>query len=108
MSGSVHDAAPSPGGRPAGLLEKLMAAIRPEFRAGVLTFEAADPVFGGQVCAVPGCHRVARCRQMCFGHHGRWRREGTPDLAGFIATTPGDWNGLLLTAAGLLQGAGVP
>ena len=71
MSGSVHDAAPSPGGRPAGLLEKLMAAIRPEFRAGVLTFEAADPVFGGQACAVPGCHRVARCRQMCFGHHGR-------------------------------------
>ena len=40
MSGSVHDAAPSPGGRPAGLLEKLMAAIRPEFRAEVLTFEA--------------------------------------------------------------------
>ncbi len=93
MSGSVHDAAPSPGGRPAGLLEKLMAAIRPEFRAEVLTFEAADPVFGGQVCAVPGCHRVARCRQMCFGHHGRWRREGTPDLADFIATTPSDWNG---------------
>lgn len=93
MSGPVHDAAPSPGGRPAGLLEKLMAAIRPEFRAEVLTFEAADPVFGGQVCAVPGCHRVARCRQMCFGHHGRWRREGTPDLAGFIATTPSDWNG---------------
>src|SRR5260370_1080047 len=30
---------------------------------------------------------------MCFGHHGRWRREGTPDLAGSIATTPGDWNG---------------
>jgi len=93
MSGSVHDAAPSPGGRPAGLLEKLMAAIRPGFRAEVLTFEAADPVFGGQVCAVPGCHRVARCRQMCFGHHGRWRREGTPDLADFIATTPSDWNG---------------
>src|SRR2546425_364869 len=93
MSGSVHDAAPSPGGRPAGLLEKLMAAIRPGFRAGVLTFEAADPVFGGQACAVPRCHRVARCRQMCFGHPARWPREGTPDLAGFIATTPGDWNG---------------
>ncbi len=42
---------------PACLLEKLMAAVRPEFRAGVLTFDPRDPVFGGPPCAVPGCSR---------------------------------------------------
>ena len=36
----------APGG-PAGLLEKLLAAVRPEFRADVLVFDPADPVFGG-------------------------------------------------------------
>ena len=47
MSGPGPDAAEA--GRcqhPAGLLEKLMAAVRPEFRAGVLTFDPRDPVFG--------------------------------------------------------------
>ena len=47
---------------PAGLLEKLMAAVRPEFRAGVLTFDPRDPVSGGPPCAVPGCERPARIR----------------------------------------------
>ncbi len=42
---------------PAGLLEKLMAAVRPEFRAGDLTFDPRDPVFGGPPCAVSGCGR---------------------------------------------------
>ena len=34
-------------GMPAGLLEKLMAAVRPEFRADDLVFDPRDPVFGG-------------------------------------------------------------
>ena len=33
-------------GMPAGLLEKLMAAVRPEFRADDLVFDPRDPVFG--------------------------------------------------------------
>ena len=37
---------------PAGLLEKLVAAVRPEFRAGELAFDPADPVFGGAICRV--------------------------------------------------------
>jgi len=46
---------------PAGLLEKLMAAVRPEFRADVLTFAPGDPVFGhGAACRVPQCGRPAR------------------------------------------------
>ena len=41
---------PGPGRQyraPAGLLEKLMAAVRPEFRADDLVFDPRDPVFGG-------------------------------------------------------------
>ena len=39
-------------GTPAGLLEKLMAAVRPEFRADDLVFDPRDPVFGGPACVV--------------------------------------------------------
>ncbi|MGH3417490.1 MAG: hypothetical protein ACRDSS_13555, partial [Actinocrinis sp.] len=53
---------------PPRLLEKLMAAVRPEFRAGILTFDPRDPVFGGPPCAVPDCERPARQRSMCWGH----------------------------------------
>ena len=45
-------------GMPAGLLEKLMAAVRPEFRADDLVFDPRDPVFGGAACVVGGCSRV--------------------------------------------------
>ena len=39
--------------RPAGLPEKLMVAIQPEFRADVLVLDPRDPVFGGPpVCGV--------------------------------------------------------
>ena len=37
---------------PAGLREKLMAAVRPEFRVDELAFDPADPVFGGAICRV--------------------------------------------------------
>ena len=74
--------------RPAGLLAKLMAVVRPEFRSDVLVFDPRDPVFGGPACAVPGCVRAARGRGLCPGHHQRWwRTEGRPDLARFIAAT---------------------
>jgi integrase len=78
---------------PAGLLEKLMAAVRPEFRAGVLTFDPRDPVFGGPACAVPGCERPARSRSVCWSHHERWLKAGKPDLAQFTASTRPDWAG---------------
>ena len=51
-SGTISQA-----GRPAGLLEKLLAVIRPEFRREVLVFDPRDPVFGGPPCAVPVCDR---------------------------------------------------
>jgi hypothetical protein len=77
---------------PAGLLEKLMAAVRPEFRADVLTFDPRDPVFGGPPCAVPGCQRPARNRNLCWGHRQRWHQADKPDLAVFTATTSPQWS----------------
>ena len=79
--------------RPAGLPEKLMVAIRPEFRADVLVFDPRDPVFGGPPCAVSGCDRPARSQRMCWSHQQRWYDAGKPDLVVFAATTSPDWTG---------------
>jgi integrase len=76
--------APAPAGG-AGLLEQLVAAVRPEFRSGVLAFPAADPVFGGTECQVAGCQRPARGRGLCPGHLHRWARAGRPALEVFAA-----------------------
>jgi hypothetical protein len=83
-------------GRPAaGWLEKLMAAVRPEFRAGVLAFDPADPVFGGESCLVPQCGRTARAIGMCHGHHQRWVHAGGPDPGAFAVSgdAAGPWFG---------------
>ena len=45
--------------RPAGLLAKLVSAVRPEFRVDVFIVDPSDPVFGGAPCHVPGCGRAA-------------------------------------------------
>jgi len=87
-SGTISQA-----GRPAGLLEKLLAVIRPEFRREVLVFDPGDPVFGGPPCAVPECGRPARCRRMCWSHSHRWMLAGKPDPAVFAATTSPGWAG---------------
>ena len=74
-----------------GGLERLMAAVRPEFRADVLVFPATDPVFGGGACRVTGCRRAARGHGLCQGHHLRWAKQGRPDLDVFAATTDAGW-----------------
>ena len=89
--------AEEPAGRPryhaAGLLEKLMAAVRPEFRADELVFDPADPVFGGSVCRVAACPRTARGgRGLCSAHHDRWIAEGRPDPDAFAAATSPRWH----------------
>jgi hypothetical protein len=82
-----------PLGRPVGLLEKLIAVVRPQFRAEVLVFDPRDPVFGGPPCTVPGCERPLRENGMCTAHTQRWRATGYPDLTEFIATTRPDFFG---------------
>jgi integrase len=70
-----------------GLLQKLFAAVRPEFRGDELVFDPRDPVFGGPPCRVPDCVRPDRGRGLCNAHHMRWRKAGEPDLDHFAATT---------------------
>ncbi|HJT04961.1 MAG TPA: site-specific integrase [Pseudonocardiaceae bacterium] len=80
----------SPDNAPAqhpGLLAKLMAAVRPEFRADVIDIDPADPVFGGPPCRVPDCRRIARTRGLCIGHYNRWQDAGQPDLEQFSDST---------------------
>jgi integrase len=76
---------------PAGLLEKLMAAVRPEFRAGELAFDRRDPVFGGKPCLVPACERPVAGHGLCQGHRQRWTSEGRPDVGEFAASTGPRW-----------------
>jgi hypothetical protein len=77
---------------PAGLLERLMVTVRPEFRADELVFDPADPVFGGAVCRVAACPRTARGgRGLCSAHHDRWIAEGKPDPDAFAAATSPRW-----------------
>jgi hypothetical protein len=73
------------------LLERLVGAVRPEFRTEVLVFDADDPVFGGGACRVTGCRRPARGHGLCQGHHLRWVSEGRPDLELFAACTDRRW-----------------
>lgn len=80
------DAAPENTRYP-GLLGKLMAAVRPEFRVEVFTVDSRDPVFGGLPCRVDGCDRTARVRGICLGHYNRWKNRGCPDIDEFVATT---------------------
>jgi len=78
---------------PAGLLEKLVTAVRPEFRAGEIAFDPADPVFGGAICRVASCPRTARGgRGLCAAHHDRWMAEGRPDRDAFAAETNPRWH----------------
>ena len=73
------------------MLERLMAAVRPEFRSRLLVFDADDTVFGGGACRVEQCRRPARGRGMCPGHLQRWVKEGRPDLEVFVAVTDPGW-----------------
>lgn len=69
-----------------GLLEKLMATVRPEFRVDILVPDQGDPVLGWKSCGVTGCDRPANDYELCKGHGGRWRkRQDHPDRASFLA-----------------------
>ena len=76
---------------PAGLLEKLVAAVRPEFRAGELAFDPRDPVLGGKPCLVPACERPVAGHGLCQGHRQRWTAEGRPDVQEFATSTDPRW-----------------
>jgi integrase len=87
-TGAADDGQPR---APAGLLEKLMAAVRPQFRVDELAFDPRDPVFGGKPCLVPACERTAVGHGLCQGHRQRWTAEGRPDVQEFAASTDPRW-----------------
>jgi integrase len=92
---------------PGRLLEKLMAAVRQEFRSDELVFDLADPVFGGAICKADGCPRTARGGQgLCHGHHDRWAARGKPDLDAFAAEPGPGWLGYAPLAGCRAPGCG--
>jgi integrase len=95
-----------PGPRRAGLLQRLLGTVRPEFRADVLVFPADDPVFGGGACRVAGCGRSARGHGLCPGHHLRWLGDDRPDLDAFAASTDPRWRRQRPNAACRITGCG--
>ncbi|MCT6733813.1 tyrosine-type recombinase/integrase [Rhodococcus qingshengii] len=84
MTAPHHDSA-------SGLLAKLMAGVRGEFRSDVLQFAATDPVFGGGTCRVGDCGRSARGHGLCQGHYQRWVYAGRPDIEKFATSTDPRW-----------------
>ena len=55
MDSRNRQAPPQPTAGRARLLEKLMAAVRPEFRASIYLPGPGDPVLGAGPCTVPSC-----------------------------------------------------
>jgi len=74
-----------------GLLGKLMATVRSEFRCEVVEFGPENPVFGGAACGVGGCGRTARGHGLCQGHLQRWNDQGRPGMQWFVETTDPRW-----------------
>jgi integrase len=87
------------GGSVPGLLEKLLAAVRPEFRSDELVFSSQDPVSGGKPCLVPGCGRTAGGKDLCKGHLCRWAAAGRPAVRDFAAAADPGWRGKDATLA---------
>jgi hypothetical protein len=87
--------APSPHRSPdrTGLLGKLLARVRPEFRVQVYLADPDDPVMGRRPCAVPDCDRSRAESGLCSGHGRRWRARGRPALAVFLADPGPTLNG---------------
>ncbi|MEQ6326544.1 tyrosine-type recombinase/integrase [Mycobacterium canetti] len=68
-----------------GLLGKLMARVRPEFRVEVYLADPDDPVLGRRPCAAPDCDRSRAEHGLCCGHAQRWRARGRPTMTVFLA-----------------------
>ena len=70
-----------------GLLEQLMAVVRPEFRTDIYIPAPDDPVFAADQCAVGDCDRTAVSirRGLCNAHAIRFRKRGRPPMEDFLA-----------------------
>lgn len=82
MVNATTDPSPAPG---PGLLGKLLASVRPMFRADVFIPAPGELIFDLGACRIPGCPRQPRTRSLCRGHYYRWQRRGRPDVEEFVA-----------------------
>jgi hypothetical protein len=71
-----------------GLLQKLMAVVRTEFRGEVYVPNPDHPVLGRGTCPVTDCDRSPTEHGLCSSHGQRWADRGRPELAEFL-TDPG-------------------
>jgi hypothetical protein len=70
----------------ATLVERLDAAVRPEFRVDVLVPTVGDPILGTPACMVPGCVHSSRYGGLCLAHLGRWKCARCPDRQAWAAS----------------------
>ncbi|MFF3159914.1 tyrosine-type recombinase/integrase [Streptomyces sp. NPDC057910] len=75
----------APGRGEHGLLGKLLAMVRAEFRTEVYLPAPDDPVFRSSRCTVPDCDRVTAQWGLRNGHVIRWRKRGRPPMPEFLA-----------------------
>jgi hypothetical protein len=78
--------APGPAADGSGLLAKLMAVVRPEFRVDILVPGPGALIFNAEPCRVLGCLRMPWTRNLCRGHYYRWKQDGRPDMGVFAAS----------------------
>ena len=85
--------AQQPASGQAGLLERLLAAVRIEFRADILVPRPDDPVLGRPACPAGGCDRPRAENGLCTAHGKRWKDRGRPDMTAFLADPGPPLNG---------------
>jgi integrase len=68
-----------------GLLEKLMSAVRPEFRVDLYVPDPDDTVLGRRVCLVVDCDRSRTEYGLCSSHGQRWLARRRPEMVVFLA-----------------------
>ena len=68
------------------LLERLLSAVRPEFRHDIFIPDPDSAVFFTATCALPSCPAAIRRTRigLCERHHAWWKQAGRPDLPGWL------------------------
>lgn len=68
------------------LLERLLSAVRPEFRHDIFIPDPDSAVFFTATCALPSCPAAIRRTRigLCERHHAWWKQAGRPDLSGWL------------------------
>lgn len=69
-----------------GLLAKLMATVRTEFRAGIVIPDPGTLVFDTKICRIDACERQRSVKGFCKGHYRRWLDQGRPEVQSFLAS----------------------